>query len=531
MSYSVTLERQSPEAAAAPTYSGPLVRMEGIVKVFPGVRANDGINLEVRPGEVRALLGENGAGKTTLMRVLVGLYRMDAGKIFWKGKEAHIPSPAKAAELGIGMVHQQFSLIPTFTVAENIALGTRTNRPFLTNLDRVSRDIRELAQSHGLELDPQACVQDLAMGARQRVEIIKILYRNAELLILDEPSSVLTPQEVQDLFRVIRKLVKDGRAVVFISHKLDEVMEISDTVTVLRDGRVVGNLPTAEATPKTLSKLMVGREVVFTLEKNPLCKGSPALKVVGLHSDRTGGCKPLQGISFEVCAGEIVGIAGVAGNGQEELVQTTAGLRKCSGGSISVQGVDIANATPQQVMEAGLSYIPAERRTTGLVLEMTVQDNIILRDYNSPSFNHRGFIRNERVREFTRKLIQDYDIRAPSEVVEVETLSGGNQQKVVAARELSRQPRVILAEQPTMGLDVSATEYVRSKLLAERDRGAAILLVSAELSEVLSLSDRVLVMFGGEIVGEVIPGQVSEQEVGLLMAGKRLMPAGEAKDE
>jgi len=509
----------------------PLVRMEGIVKHFPGVKANDGIDLDINSGEVHALLGENGAGKTTLMRVLVGLYKMDAGKICWKGQEVHISSAARAGELGIGMVHQQFSLIPTFTVAENVAFGTRTNRPFRTNLEAVGRAIRELAAGYGFQLDPQAYVQNLSVGARQRVEIVKILYRNAELLILDEPSSVLTPQEVKDLFRVVRQLVRDQRSVVFISHKLDEVMEISDRITILRDGRVVGTLPTEAATPKELSMLMVGREVLFTLQKNPLHKGRPILKAEGLQSNRGDGSRPLKDISFGVCAGEIVGIAGVAGNGQEELVQILAGLRRCSKGSIHVDETDVTNATPQQVMSAGLSYIPADRRASGLVLQMNVRDNMILRDYSSPTFNHRGFIRWGKAKEFTNQLIQDYGIRVASETVEVGTLSGGNQQKVTVARELSRRPKVLVADQPTMGLDIGATEYVRSKLLAERDRGTAILLVSTELSEILSLSDRVLVMFGGEIVGNVIPGQVSVQEIGLMMAGKRLKLTGEAEDE
>jgi ABC-type uncharacterized transport system ATPase subunit len=332
---------------------------------------------------------------------------------------------------------------------------------------------------------------------------------------------------VQDLFRVIRRLVNDKRSVVFISHKLDEVMEISDHITVLRDGRVVGNLPTREATPKTLSKLMVGREVLFTLQKKLVRKGAPVLKVVGLSNQREGR-NQLNNISFEVCSSEIVGIAGVAGNGQDQLIQTIAGLRTCSHGSIYVGGVEVTNTTPQQAMQAGLSYIPSDRRTSGLVLEMNVRDNMILRDYNSRLFNQRGFIRHAKIRKFTNQLIQDYGIRVASEAVEIDTLSGGNQQKVVVARELSRQPKVVLADQPTMGLDVGATEYVRSKLLGERDRGAAILLVSTELNEVLSLSDRVLVMFGGEIVGEVIPDQISVQEVGLMMAGKRLQPTGEA---
>ena len=422
MSYSAALQEPSPGAVATPTCSGPLVRMEGIVKVFPGVRANDGIDLEIRAGEVHALLGENGAGKTTLMRVLVGLYRMDAGRVYWQGKQVDVTSAAKAAELGIGMVHQQFSLIPTFTVAENIAFGTRASRPLRTNLARIGGDIRALADKYGLEVDPRACVANLSMGARQRAEIVKVLYRKAKLLILDEPSSVLTPQEVQDLFRVIRHLVKEQRAVVFISHKLDEVMDISDTITVLRDGRVVGSLPTQEATPRDLCKLMVGREVLFSLKRKPLSAGRPILKVTRLAGGRRPGCRPLRNISFTIKAGEIVGIAGIAGNGQEELAQAITGLKKCSEGSICVDGVDVTNATPQQMMAAGVSYIPADRRSMGLVLRMSIQDNMLLRDYRAAAFNHRGFIRYEKIREFARKTMRDYGIRAIGEQAEVNKL-------------------------------------------------------------------------------------------------------------
>ncbi len=498
-----------------------LLRMEGIVKVFPGVRANDGIDLEVKPGEVHALLGENGAGKTTLMRALVGLYKIDAGKVFWKGEPVHITSPALAGELGIGMVHQQFSLIPTFTVVECVALGSRSKRNFIVDLESISREIQGLADLYGFNLNPNSRIDQLSMGARQRVEIIKILFRDAKLLILDEPSSVLTPQEVQDLFRVIRKLVSEGRSVVFISHKLDEVMEICDEITVLRDGKVVGDLKTKEATPKKLSKLMVGREVLFNLEKKERCVSNPVLTVGGLNLIKDG-IQVIKNVSFHVCSGEIVGIAGVAGNGQEELIQILAGLKKSDSGIVSVDGINITNASPENIKQNGISYMPSDRRGTGLVLQMNLRENIILRDYHTQKFNRNGFTRHKVIKDFTNKLIADYDIRVANENVTVGTLSGGNLQKVVAARELSRNPKILIAEQPTMGLDVGATEYVQSRLLEEREKGTAVLLCSTELSEILTICDRVLVIYQGEIMGEIEPEKVTIEDIGLMMAGKRL---------
>ena len=503
------------------TSQNSLLKLDGVVKYFPGVRANDGIDIEVNRGEVLALLGENGAGKTTLMRCLVGLYHLDAGHIYWKGEEVSIHSPAKASELGIGMVHQQFSLIPTFTVAESVALGSYHNRKFKLDLDTTKKEIQDLADSYGFYIHPDVRIDELSMGARQRVEILKILYRNAELLVLDEPTSVLTPQEVQDLFRVVHQIVSKGRSVVFISHKLDEVMEISDRITVLRDGKVVGNLPVKEATPKKLSTLMVGREVLFDFKKKELSKGEPVLQVNNISVSNEG-IAQLKNVTFQVSSGEILGIAGIAGNGQDKLVQTIAGLLKTDSGTISIDDNDLTNTSPQRIKECGLSYMPADRRGTGLVLSMNINENFLLRDYNAPQFSNNGFIKHNAVQQFTNDLIKSFNIRVASQKVSVGTLSGGNQQKVVAAREISRDPKVLIAEQPTMGLDVSATEYVRSRLLEERDQGTAVLLVSTELNEVLSISDRVLVMFRGEIMGEIIPGQVSIETIGLLMAGQKL---------
>jgi simple sugar transport system ATP-binding protein len=501
--------------------TGPLLRMEGIVKLFPGVRANDGIDFAVNAGEVHTLLGENGAGKTTLMRTLIGLYAMDAGKTHWKGEEVHINSAAKAGKLGIGMVHQQFSLIPNFTVAENVALGTREKRSFKIDLKPISQKIQNMADEFGFGLQPNARIDQLSMGARQRVEIIKILYRNAELLILDEPSSVLTPQEVQDLFKVIRKLINSGKSVVFISHKLDEVMDISNRITVLRDGKVVGDIPVKEANPKKLSKLMVGREVLFTLEKNEVRRGKPVLQVTNLNAIRDG-IRLLKNVSFNVCAGEILGVAGVAGNGQEVLIQILAGMQKSTSGSVAIDGINVTNGSPEKIKQNGLSYMPSDRRGTGLVLQMNLRENLILRDFNSKRFCKFGFMRQNAIQDFSIQAIHDFDIRVASDTATAGTLSGGNQQKVVAAREFSHSPKILIAEQPTMGLDIGATEYVRSRLLKVRDDRKAILLVSTELNEIFALSDRVIVMFRGEIMGEVNPKKVSVQDVGLLMAGKRM---------
>lgn len=500
----------------------PLLRMAGIVKTFGPLRANDGIDFEVVSGEVHALLGENGAGKTTLMRILIGLYKKDAGKVYWKGKEVDIHTPARAGDLGIGMVHQQFSLIPTFTVAENVALGMQGHRKMLLHLDKVQKEIRKLADDYGFIIDPEMRIEQLSMGARQRVEILKLLYRNAELLILDEPSSVLTPQEIDDLFKIIDRLKKENRSVIFITHKLDEVMKISQRVTILRDGKVVGRTLISQASPEKLAHMMVGREIDFKVNKPKLKKHEPILKVKGLNSKWGHGSQQLKNISFEVCTGEILGIAGVAGNGQEKLVEIISGMRKCDSGQINIDDVDVTNKSPQQIHKAGLAYIPGDRRSTGLVLGMSVRENAVLRNFHRPEFVKNGFIRNQQITNFTEKLIKEFDIRPSGQIANASTLSGGNQQKLVVGRELSGNLKILIAEQPTMGLDVGATAYVHFKLIETRNRDKGVLLISTDLNEILLLCDRILVVFCGQIMGEFYPGEYPLQKIGLMMAGTPL---------
>lgn len=501
-----------------------LLRMEGIVKKFGALRANDGIDLEVMSGEVHALLGENGAGKTTLMRTLIGLYKMDAGKVYWKGNEVVIHTPARAGDFGIGMVHQQFSLIPTFTVAENVSLGMRGHRKMMLNLEKVQKDIRKLAGDYGFIIDPEMRIEQLSMGARQRVEILKLLYRNAELLILDEPSSVLTPQEIDDLFKIIERLKEENRSVIFITHKLDEVMKVSDRVTILRDGKVVGRPIISHTSPEKLAHLMVGRDINFEVKKPKLEKHEPILMVKGLNSKWGHGNQELKNINFEVCTGEILGIAGVAGNGQEKLVEIISGIAKCESGQIFIDGVDITNKSPQQVHEAGLAFIPGDRRSTGLVLGMSLQENAILRSYNKHEFVKNGLIRNQQITNFTKNLIQEFDIRASGQSAKASSLSGGNQQKLVVGRELYGNPKILIAEQPTMGLDVGATAYVHFKLVETRNQNKGVLLISTDLNETLLLCDRVLVVFCGQIMGEFCPGEYPLQKIGLMMAGKSVVP-------
>ncbi len=500
----------------------PVVEMRGITVTFPGVVANDNVSIEVYPGEILALLGENGAGKTTLMNVLYGLYRPDQGEIRVGGKPVTISDPKDAIKLGIGMVHQHFMLIPPFSVAENIVLGTEpVGAGGVLDLGRAFRDVTDLSAKYGLTVDPAARVENISVGMQQRVEILKVLYRGAEVLILDEPTAVLTPQEVDELAAIMRNLASQGESIIFITHKLKEVMAISDRVAVLRRGKVVGTVPTRETTPEDLARMMVGRDVVLSIDKGPARAGDVVLRVEDIQVKSARGLPAVRGVSFEVRAGEIVGVAGIEGNGQSELVEALTGLRKVASGRITVVGREITNRPPREVIGKGVGHIPEDRQRRGLILSFSIAENLILERYHQPPFARGINLDFREVRAYARKVISEFDVRTPGENLRVGSLSGGNQQKVVVARELSLEPRLLIASQPTRGLDVGAIEFVHRRLVAQRDRGKAILLVSLELDEIMSLADRILVLYEGRIVGSMKAEEATEAEIGFLMAGGR----------
>ena len=495
------------------------VYMKDITKRFPGVIANDKVCFEARVGEIHALLGENGAGKTTLMNILSGFYKADEGEIYVYGRKVKIRTPKDALELGIGMVHQFFRLVPALTVVENIMLGMKPMwHPFL-NTSRVKKEIEEISKRYGLKIDPNAKVWQLSMGERQRVEIVKVLYRGAKILILDEPTSVLTPQEVEQLFKTLRKLKEEGKTIIFITHKLNEVMRISDRVTVLRDGRVVGTVKTSETNVKELARMMVGREVFLKFEKKPVQLGKTVLEVINLHALNDKGLPALKGVSFTVRKGEIFGIAGVAGNGQKELAEVITGLRKATKGKILINGKDITNKPPMAVINEGVAYIPDDRMGLALAPDLGVSENLIMKSYRSRQISSKIFLREDIIKRVTSKLVSDYDIVTPSLSTPVKFLSGGNQQRLVLAREISIEPSLLIAFDPTRGLDIAATEFIRKKLLEERER-AAVLLISEDLEEVMGLSDRIAVLYEGEIMGIVPAEKADIEEIGLMMAGQ-----------
>ncbi|MEX2161896.1 MAG: ABC transporter ATP-binding protein [Anaerolineales bacterium] len=495
------------------------LQMKGISKRFPGVLANDHVDFDVHAGEVHALLGENGAGKSTLMKILYGMYHPDEGEILLNDKPVSISSPTDSINLGIGMIHQHFMLVPTLTVAENVALGVPSKRGPLTDLAAVSKRIVELAGVYGLKIDPDAYIWQLSVGQQQRVEIIKALYRGAALLILDEPTAVLTPQEVDELFAIMRQMVKDGHALIFISHKLHEVVAISDRVTVLRDGRKIGTRPTIETTKRDLANWMVGREIIFMPEHKNVETGAVRveLKGVGCGSDR--GTPGLRQVSLAVLSGEILGIAGVSGNGQRELAEVITGLRETTEGQITLEGRDVTGLTADELTERMLSYIPEERMRDGMIREFTVSENLILREHHKPPFSRNGMLNLRTIGQHADKLIKQFQVKTPSRETPAKSLSGGNIQKMVLARELARQPRAIVAAQPTRGLDIGATEYVRGLLLEQRAAGAAILLISEDLDEILALSDRIAVLYEGRIMDIVPRAEATAEKLGLLMAG------------
>jgi general nucleoside transport system ATP-binding protein len=494
--------------------SAPLVVLEDITKRFPGVVANDAVDLTLHRGEIHALIGENGAGKSTLMRVLYGLYPPDGGRIVVRGDEARIASPRNAIALGIGMVHQHFMLVDRFTVTENIILGAEGSA--LVDYEEAAKKIGELAGSYGFAIDPKRRVADLSVGQEQRVEILKALYRGIDLLILDEPTAVLTPVEANELFQNLRKLRESGKTIVFISHKLDEVLEIADRITVLRRGKVVGETTPSETTKAKLAEMMVGRSVLFELDRPDVEKGEPVLKVRDLTLDGI-----LHNIDLEVHAGEVLGIAGVEGNGQRELAEVLIGLRAPDSGRLTVDGKDVAGRPVRYVRELGVAYVPEDRHDRGLVLDMTLWENSVLGQQRNEEYSGSwGFLAIRKIKELAARLIKQFDVRARGIAVDAATLSGGNQQKLILARELEADPRLLLACQPTRGLDVGAIEFVWKEILEQKEAGRAVLLMSAELDEIYELSDRIVTIYEGRITGEYSP-DASPEEIGLGMTGKR----------
>jgi general nucleoside transport system ATP-binding protein len=497
----------------------PLLELRGITKRFPGVVANDAVDFDLRRGEVHALLGENGAGKSTLVNVLYGLYQQDEGEIRINGKPVTIRSPKDAIDLGIGMVHQHFMLIPVMTVAENIVLATEPKRGgVLLDYDAAVKRVEQLARTFSFAINPRARIENISVGQQQRVEILKALYRGAEILILDEPTAVLTPQESKELFSILRSLTNEGMSVIFISHKLHEVLDIADRVTVLRRGKTIETLPREGATQPQLAKLMVGREVLLRVDKKPAEPGEALLEVEDLDVLDERGLPAVRGVSLTVRAGEIVGLAGVDGNGQTELIDALTGLTKAQSGTVRVGGRDITRESARHRLEEGVGHIPEDRQRRGLVLDFTLAENLGLHDYREEPNSRYGFLFPAKLIAWARRVLKAFDVRGGGPRTLASSLSGGNQQKVVIAREVERDPRVLVAAQPTRGLDVGAIEFVHRRLVEERDEGRAVLLVSLELEEIMSLSDRILVIFGGKLVGEYGP-DVSEEELGVAMTG------------
>jgi simple sugar transport system ATP-binding protein len=499
----------------------PLLELRGITKRFPGVLANDNVDFDLRAGEVHALLGENGAGKSTLMNILYGLYTPDEGQLLMRGQPIELGSTRAAIEHGIGMVHQHFMLIPVMTVAENIVLATEPRKgAVLLDYDAARKRVRELSERYGLLVDPAARVDRITVGQQQRVEILKALYRGAEILILDEPTAVLTPQEAQELFEIIRSLKEQGKSIIFISHKLNEVLEIADRITIMRRGKVVDTIPAAGATEESLAHMMVGRDVLLRVDKKPAQPAGPLLTVEDLRVFDDRGLEAVRGVSIEIRAGEIVGLAGVDANGQSELIDAIAGLRPVKSGRVVVDGTDLTHAHAREALDAGIGHIPEDRHRRGLVLPFSLTENLALHSYRKAPNSSHGFLNLGAMVECAQRLLKVFDVRGGTPSTPAGALSGGNQQKVVLAREIDGDPKVLIAAQPTRGLDVGAIEFVHRRLVEQRDAGRAVFLVSLELEEILSLSDRILVIYEGRIVGE-FPPTATEEELGFAMTGGR----------
>lgn len=503
-----------------------VIEMLNIRKVFGSFVANDNITLQLKKGEIHALLGENGAGKSTLMNVLFGLYQPDGGEIRVKGKKVNIPNPNVANDLGIGMVHQHFMLVDTFTVTENIILGSEPTKSGQIDIERAEQEVRELSERYGLAVDPKAKIADISVGMQQRVEILKTLYRGADILIFDEPTAVLTPQEIQELIQIMKALVREGKSVILITHKLKEIMEVCDRVTVIRRGKGIGTLNVSETNPNELAALMVGREVHFKTEKQPPKVGKPVLEIQDLVVKDSRGITVVDHLHLTVHAGEIVGIAGVDGNGQTELIEAITGLIKSESGSIRLNGKEIRNLTPRQITETGVGHIPQDRHKHGLVLDFSIGENMVLQTYYKEPYSKQGVLNFKAIYDKARQLIQEFDVRTPDEYTKARALSGGNQQKAIIGREVDRDPDLLIAAQPTRGLDVGAIEFIHKRLIEQRDKGKAVLLVSFELDEIMNVSDRIAVIYEGKIVAIVDPKETTEQELGLLMAGSKRKEAG-----
>lgn len=499
-----------------------VIEMREITKVFGEFVANDKINLQLRKGEIHALLGENGAGKSTLMNMLAGLLEPTSGEIFVNGKSEKLDSPSRAAALGIGMVHQHFMLVEAFTVAENIILGSEITNKGVLDLKKANADILELSERYGLAVDPTSKVEDISVGAQQRVEILKTLYRGAEILIFDEPTAVLTPAEILELMDIMKTLVKEGKSIILITHKLDEIRAVADRVTVIRRGKSIETVSIEGVSNKDLAEMMVGRSVSFVTEKEEAKPKDVVLQISDLIVNENRGVPAVKELSLDVHAGEIVGVAGIDGNGQSELIQAITGLRKVKSGSIKIKGREVVGLSPRKITEMQVSHVPEDRHRDGLVLEMMLSENIALQTYYKEPLSNKGVLNYNQINSYARKLMEEFDVRAASELVPAGALSGGNQQKAIIAREVDRNPDLLIVSQPTRGLDVGAIEYIHKRLISERDKGKAVLVVSFELDEILNLSDRIAVIHDGKIQGIVKPSETNKQELGILMAGGKI---------
>ena len=521
-------KRQSPTLGwldiANHLVEGPVeLELRGITKRFPGVLANDNVNLTVRTGEILCLLGENGAGKSTLMNIVYGLYSATEGELLIDGEVREFDGPGDAIAAGIGMVHQHFMLVPVFSVAENVVLGVEPTKGAggILDMGEARREVRDISSQYNLEVDPDAIIEELPVGIQQRVEIIKVLFRDAEILVFDEPTAVLTPQEVDEFFGIIRNLKADGKGIVFITHKLKEVLEIADRIAVLRRGAVVGEADPKTASEQSLAELMVGRPVELTVSKEEAAPGDTVLEVRNLDVLNVHDQLAVDQVSFDVHKGEIVGIAGVQGNGQTELVEGLTGLRETVGGTVKINGEDLTNASPRKIHNASVAHVPEDRQRSGLVLRFTLTENFVLDSYYDEPFSQGIKMDWDRSRQEAERLIEEFDVRTPSSEVMASNLSGGNQQKVIVAREFSRDVALVIASQPTRGVDVGSIEFIHERIVEERDQGAAVLIVSSELDEVMALSDRILVMFDGKVVAEKRPEDTTNAELGLYMAGAK----------